>query len=93
MEKSVIESLEKLKSVVTSYGPWMSRKMEEIFLSAAHYCTCLDIKNTHIWMPYTTITDGVSLSLSDVEVMENFGLEAKIKGLTSDGGGNLRVCR
>ena len=28
-----------------------------------------------------------------MEVVENFGLEAKIVGITSDGGGNLRVCR
>ena len=44
-------------------------------------------------MPSTTATDGVSLSLSVMEVVENFGLEAKIVGITSDGGGNLRVCR
>ena len=44
-------------------------------------------------MPYTTATDGVSLSLSVKEVVENFGLEAKIVGVTSDGGGNLRFCR
>ena len=28
-----------------------------------------------------------------MEVMENFGLEEKIVGITSDGDGNLRVCR
>ena len=28
-----------------------------------------------------------------MEVVENFGLEAKIVGITSDGGGNLWVCR
>ena len=44
-------------------------------------------------MPSTTATDGVSLSLSVMEVVENFGLEAKIVGITSDGSGNLRVCR
>ena len=44
-------------------------------------------------MPSTTVTDGVSLSLSVMELVENFGLEAKIVGITSDGGGNLRVCR
>ena len=50
-------------------------------------------KNTHIRMPSTTATDGVSLYLSILEVVENFGLEAKIVGITSDGGGNIRVCR
>ena len=44
-------------------------------------------------MPSTTATDGVSLSLSVMEVVENFGLEAKILRVTSDGGVNLRVCR
>ena len=44
-------------------------------------------------MPSTTATDGVSLSLSVMEVVENFGLEAKIVGITSDGSGNLRICR
>ena len=44
-------------------------------------------------MPSTTATDGVSLSLSVMKVVENFGLEAKIVGITSDSGGNLRVCR
>ena len=44
-------------------------------------------------MPYNTATDGVSLSLSVMEVVENFGLEAKIVGITSDSGGNLLVCR
>ena len=44
-------------------------------------------------MPSTTATDGISLSLSVMELVENFGLEAKIVGITSDGGGNIRVCR
>ena len=46
----------------------------------------------HIWMPSTTATDGVSLSLSVMEVVENFRLEAKVVGITSDGGVNLRIC-
>ena len=50
-------------------------------------------KNNDIGMPSTTATDGLSLSLSVLEVVENFGLEAKNVGITSDGGGNLRVCR
>ena len=41
----------------------------------------------------TTATDGASLSLSVMEVVENFGLQAKIVGITSDGAGNIRVCR
>ena len=44
-------------------------------------------------MPSTTATDGVSLSLSVVEVVENFGLEAKTVGIMSDVGGNIWVCR
>ena len=44
-------------------------------------------------MPATTATDGVYLHLSDMEVMENFGMEAKIVGITSYGGGNVLVCR
>ena len=67
----------------------MSHKTEEIFLLTAHYCTGPDIKNTHIGMPCTTDTDGVSLALSVMEVVDNFGLEANIFGIMSDGGGNL----
>ena len=44
-------------------------------------------------MPSTTAIGGASLSLSVIEVVENFGLEANILGITSDGGGNLRFCR
>ena len=44
-------------------------------------------------MPSTTDTDGVFLSLSVMEVVEDFGLEANIVGIMSDGGGNLQVCR
>ena len=44
-------------------------------------------------MPSTTATNGVSLSLSVMEVVESFGFEANIVGITIDGGGNLRVCR
>ena len=62
-EKYVIERLEEVKTVVISYDLWMSRKTEEIFSSAARYCTGWERKNTHIGMPSTTATDGVSLSL------------------------------
>ena len=41
----------------------------------------------------TTATDGVSLSFSVMEVVDNFGLEENIVGITSNGGGNLQVCR
>ena len=71
----------------------MSRKTEEIFSLTAHYCTGQERENTHIGIPSTTVTGGASLSLSVMEVVDNFGLEAKIVGITSDGGGNLWVCR
>ena len=57
------------------------------------YCTGLDRNNTHIGIPSTTYTDGVFLSLSVMEVVEKFILEAKILGINSAGGGNLWVCR
>ena len=41
----------------------------------------------------TTDTGGVSLSKYVLEVVENFVLEAKIVGVTSDGGSNLWFCR
>ena len=44
-------------------------------------------------MPSTNATDGVSLYLSDIEVGDNFDLEVKIVGITSDDGVNLRFCR
>ena len=93
MEKYVIERLSEVKAVVISYELWMSRKTEEIFSLTAHYCIGQERKNNHIGMPSTTATDGVSLSLSVIEAVENFGSEEKILGITSDGGGNLRVCR
>ena len=50
-------------------------------------------KNTYIGMLSTTSNDGVSVFLSVMDVVENFGSEAKIMRITSDGGGNLWVCR
>ena len=44
-------------------------------------------------MRSTTATDGVSLSLSVMEVVDKFRLEANIVEITSDGGGNLPVFR
>ena len=59
----------------------------------AHYCTGPDRNNTHIGMLSTTATDGVSLSKSAMEVVDKFGLEKKVVGITSDDGGNLWVYR
>ena len=92
-EKYFIERLEKVKAVIISYDLWTSRKTEEIFSLTSHYCTGTEIKNTHIGMPSATATEGFSLSLSVMEVVDNFGSEANIAGITSDGGGNLQVCR
>ena len=78
VEKSVIERLAEVKAVVISYDLWMSRKTEEIFSLTAHYYIGQERKNIYIGMPSTTATDGVSLSLSVMEVVENFCLEAKI---------------
>ena len=83
----------KAKVKLISYDLWMSRKMEEIFYLTVHYCTGPDKNNTHIGMPSTTATDGVSLSKSIAEVVDNFGLEENIVGITSNGGGNFQVCR
>ena len=58
-----------------------------------HYCTSPYRKNTHIGMPSSTATAGISLSLSVMEMVENFGLEANIVGINSDGGDNIWVCR
>ena len=43
-------------------------------------------------MPSTTDTYGVSLYFSVMEMVDNFGLEAKIVVITSDNGSNLWVC-
>ena len=59
--RSAIDNMAKVKAIVISYNLWMSRKTEEIFLLTAHYCTGTNINNTHIGMPSTTATDGVSL--------------------------------
>ena len=71
----------------------MSCNTEDFFSLTEHYCTGTDKNNTHIGILYTTDTDGVSLSKYVAEVVENFVLEANIVGSTSDGGGNIRVCR
>ena len=92
-EKSVIERLAKVKYVAISYDLRMSRNTEEIFSLTVKYCTGPERNNTHIGIPYTTANDGVSLSLYIMEVVENFGLGENILGITSDGGGNIRVCR
>ena len=52
-----------------------------------HYFNGTDRNTTHIGMLSTAVTDGVSLSKSSVEVVENFGSEKNILGITSDGGG------
>ena len=44
-------------------------------------------------MPYTTATDGVSLSKYVIEAVDNSVSEAKIVEITSDGSGNIKVCR
>ena len=93
MEKSVIERLSEVKAVVISYDLWMICNTEEIFSLTAHYFTVWERKSTHIEMPSTTGTGGVSLSFSVMEVVENFGLESKIVVINSDGGGNHWVCR
>ena len=93
MERSVIERLAKVKSVLIIYGLRMSHNIEEIFLLMAQYCTGTERKNTHTGMPSTTATDGASLYLSFTEVVGNFVFEANIVGITSDGCGNLWVFR
>ena len=92
-ERSVIERLAKVKAILISYDLWMSRNTEEIFSLTSHYCTIPERKNTHIGMPSTTTTDGVSLYLYVMEVVDEFSLESNIVGITNDGGINLRVCR
>ena len=56
------------------------------------YCTGPDRNTTHIGILSTAGTDDVFLSNSSVEVVENFGSEAKIVGITSDNGREFRVC-
>ena len=80
MEKYVIERLAEVKAVVIRYDLWISRKTEGKFSLTAHECTGQE-------------RNGVSMSLSVMEVVENFGLEENIVGITSDGGGNIWVCR
>ena len=53
----------------------------------------LGMEPIHTRMPSTTANDGVSLSSSVMELVDNFGLEANIVGIKSDGGGNIWVCR
>ena len=92
-ERYVIGSLEQAKAIVISYNNWMSCKTEVFFSLTVHYCTGTNRNNTHIGMSPTTATNGVYLYKTVSEVVDNFGLEAKIVGITSDGVGNIRVCR
>ena len=71
----------------------MSHKIEGTFLLTAHYCKSININNTHIEIPSTPATDGVSLYKSIIEVVENFVLEENIVVITFDVGKNIRVCR
>ena len=66
----------------------MSRKTEEIFSLTAQYCTGPEINNTHIGIPSATANVGVYLSLSVMEVVDNFVLEANIVGITGNGSGS-----
>ena len=91
VEKYVIKILAEVKAVVINYNLWRSRKTEEILSLTAHYCTDRERKKTHIWMLSIIVTDGVSMSLYVMEVVENFGLKANIVGITSHGGGNIWV--
>ena len=93
VERSIIDMLEKVKSILLSYDNWMSLKTEEISSLTAHYCTGPERNNTHIGVLFTTATDGFSLYFSIMELVENSGLEANIVGITNDGGGNLRFFR
>ena len=90
-EKSIIERLENVKAVSISYFLRMSHKTEETFSFTAHYYIGLERNTTHIGMPSTTATYGVSLSSSVMDVVDNFGLEAKIVGIMSGGGGNIWI--
>ena len=92
VERSMIGSLKKVNAVVIIYNLCISCKTEEILSLTAHYCTGPDRNNTHTGMLSTTDAGGVYLSKSIMDVVENFGLEKKIVGVNSDGGGNLRVC-
>ena len=74
VERSVVKRLEKVKAVVISYDLCMSCKVEKSFSLTTHYFTGPERKNTHIRMTSSTATDYVSLFLSIMEVMENFGL-------------------
>ena len=91
LQRYVIDNLEKGKDVVISYNLWISRKMEKHFPLVEHYCTGPQRNNTHVGMPSTTDTYGVSLYFYIMVVVENFRLEANIVRIISDGGGNLRV--
>ena len=93
VERSVIERLPKVKDIVTIYDICMSHNTDKFFSLMTHYCNSPDRNNTHIGMPYTTATNGVYLSKSVMEVVNNFGLEAKTVGITSDCDGNIWVCR
>ena len=68
----MIDRLAKGKAILISYDLWMSRKMEKSFSLTVHYCTGPDKNNTHIRILSTTANDGVSLSKSVMEVVDNF---------------------
>ena len=93
VKRYVIERLAQSKAILISYELWMSCKKGYIFSLTAHYCTGPNINTTHIEMPSTIGTDGVSLYKYVAGVVENFGSEANIVGITSASGVNAWVCR
>ena len=92
VEKPVVKRPAEVKAVVIIYDLWMSRKTEEFLIDGALLHRSGE-KKTNTGMPSTTATDGVSLYLSIMEVVNSSGLEAKIVGITSDGGGNIQFFR
>ena len=57
----------------------------------AHYTRDHAREHSHIGMPTRTSTDGDSLSVTVVNVINHFSLGLKVVGITSDGGTNLAV--
>ena len=50
-------------------------------------------ENAHIWIPITISTDGESLAVLVVNVINQFNLWSKRVGITSDGGTNQANAR
>ena len=83
----ILQNLKKAETDVSSLLDgelWMSKTTQEIFSMTAHHTREHVREHAHIGTPITTSTDGESLAVPIGNVINQFNLESKLVGITSD---------